>query len=395
MMADGSEFLKSALGVLSAGLCVAPIAPSLPARDKDRAINAAGLHWLLQAGRRLSRLPFFRPVDNRSDGDFLLCRPAYIRFTSGTTGAGKCVLLGHKTIVNRLDAADAVLRIVPADTVWFALSMTDHFVVSILLYLSRGATIVTSSDVDKLAIPVKEFRPTVLYASPDFYQTLIASRVSRLESVRLAISTTTPLSTEIAQAFYSKFGRQVNPALGIIEVGLLTLNTRLDKTDSVGSPMPAYAVSLIDEDGRSVADNQVGELHVQGPGLLDAYLAPWRPLDQLLNRFGFATGDFARIDQDGYLFLAGRGKNRISIEGTQFFCEEVESVLNRLPGIWESRVFIDPASKLLSAEIVGSAGTIERIPELLVGKIDVWKMPKLFFPVDFLPRTANGKLRRI
>jgi acyl-coenzyme A synthetase/AMP-(fatty) acid ligase len=395
VLADGSEFLQSALGVLSAGLCVAPIATSLPPNEKDRAINAAGLHWLLQANRKLLRLPFARAADYRNDEDFRACSPAYIRFTSGTTGAGKCVLLGHKTIADRLNAANAVLRIGSQDTIWFGLPMADHFVVSILLYLSRGAKVVTATRAENWGPLAEKYRPTVLYGSPDFYHSLNRSRIFGLEWVRLAISTTTPLSAEVAEEFYRRFGKNINPALGIIEVGLLTLNTKRRKIGSVGLPMPAYTVSLIGESGKPVETNQVGELFVSGPGLLDAYLAPWRPIHRLLNDYGFATGDFARLDRDGYLFLVGRGRNRLRIDGIQFFCEEVESILNSLPGIQESRVYIDSKSNLLSAEIVGSPGPIERLPELLFGKIDERKVPKAYLLVNVLPRTANGKLRRL
>jgi long-chain acyl-CoA synthetase len=395
VVADGAEFLQSALAILSAGLCVAPVSKSLAANAKDRVFSAAGLHWLLLENGRLLRLPFWSPVDYRNDEDFRAFNPAYIRFTSGTTGAGKCVLLGHKAIIDRLEAADAVLRIGPNDTVWFALTMADHFVASILLYLSRGARIVTANSARKSELLAEGYRPTVLYGSPDFYSWLIRSGISRLDMVRLAISTTMSLSAEVAERFWLKFRKNINPALGIIEVGLLTLNTRSDKIGSVGFPMPAYKVSLVGETGEFVEKNQVGELYVAGPGLLDAYLAPWRPIHCLLKSHGFPTGDFARLDGEGYLFLAGRGKNRIQIDGIQFFCEEVESVLDSMPGVKESRVFIDSKSNLLSAEIVGSPGTTERLPELLVAKIDKRKVPKAFFLVDALPRTASGKLRRI
>jgi acyl-CoA synthetase (AMP-forming)/AMP-acid ligase II len=393
--ADGSEFLQSALGILSAGLCVAPIATSLPPNDKDRVINAARLQWLLQANRKLLRLPFAHAVDYRNDEDFRACNPAYIRFTSGTTGAGKCALLGHKAIVDRLDAANAVLRIGSEDTIWFGLPMADHFVVSILLYLSRGAKVVIASRPENWGLLAEKYRPTVVYGSPDFYHSLNRSRTFALGWVRLAICTTTPLSAEVAEEFCQRFGRNINPALGIIEVGLLTLNTSPRKIGSVGFPMPAYTISLVGENGEPVETNQVGELYVSGPGLLDAYLAPWRPIHRLLNDYGFATGDFARLDRDGYLFLEGRGRNRLRIDGIQFFCEEVESILNSLPGIQESRVYIDSKSNLLSAEIVGSPGPVERLPELLLGKIDERKVPKSFLLVDVLPRTANGKLRRL
>jgi long-chain acyl-CoA synthetase len=394
VMADGSEFLQSALGILLAGLCVAPIAALLPPSDKDRAIKAAGLQWLLQANRQLLRLPFAKAVDYRNDKDFRACNPAYIRFTSGTTGASKCVLLGHKAIVNRLDAANEVLRIGSEDTIWFGLPMADHFVVSVLLYLSRGAKIVTAARAENWRLLAEKYRPTVVYGSPDFYYSLNSSRAFGLEWVRLAISTTTPLPLPVAEEFARRFGKNINPALGIIEVGLLTLNTSSCKIGSVGFPMPAYTVSLIGENGQPVETNQIGELHVAGPGLLDAYLAPWRPIHRLLNDYGFATGDFAWLDRVGHLFLAGRGRNRLRIDGIQFFCEEVESILNSLPGIQESRVYIDSKSNLLSAEIVGSPGPVERLPEILLGKIDERKVPKSFVLVDVLPRTANGKLRR-
>ena len=198
------------------------------------------------------------------------------------------------------------------------------------------------------------------YGSPDFYQALTDSDVGALDSLRLAISTTAPLPAQLAANFARRFNKNLNPALGVIEVGLLTINTRPDKIGSVGLPMPAYSVTLVEENGKPVKPGEIGELHVKGPGLLNAYLAPWRPVNLLLKPHGYPTGDFAWVDPDGYLFLAGREKNRLQISGVQFFCEEVESILNTLPGIEESRVFLDSTSQTLSAEVVGSPGPTEQ-----------------------------------
>ena len=158
--------------------------------------------------------------------------------------------------------------------------------------------------------------------------------------------------------------------------------------------MPAYAVTLVGEHGKPVKQGEIGELRITGPGLMNAYLEPWRPINRLIKRYGYATGDFASMDEDGYLFLAGRGKNRLQIEGVQFFCEEVETVLNTLPGVEESRVFMDSQSQTLVAELVGSPGPTEQLKELLRQKIDSRKVPSRFQVVESLPRTANGKLRR-
>jgi long-chain acyl-CoA synthetase len=395
ILADGADFLVSALGILAAGLCLVPIATFLPEEEKDFVIQAAGLHWLYQQSCRLLRLPFANAVDGHNDEDFRACDPAYIRFTSGTTGRRKGILLGQKAIIDRLDAANAVLQIASTDRIWFALPMADHFIVSILLYLSRGATVFGISKDDNLRAVAQLFRPTVIYGSPDFYQALTDSDVEALDAVRLAISTTTPLPPQLAVDFYRRFRKYLNPALGIIEVGLLTINTRPDKIGSVGLSMPAYAVTLVGEHGSPVVKpDEVGELQINGPGLLNAYLAPWCPADRLLKQYGYATGDFARIDADGYLFLAGRGKNRLEINGVQFFCEEVETILNALPGIEESRVFLDSTSQTLSAEVVGSPGPTEHLTELLLQRIDSPKVPRHFEIVESLPRTPNGKLRR-
>ncbi len=394
IMADGAEFLVSALGILAAGLCLVPIATFLPDEEKDFVIKAAGLHWLFQRDGGLFRLPFAQPVDGQDDEEFRACNPAYIRFTSGTTGRRKGILLGQEAIIDRLNSANTVLQIDSTDRIWFALPMADHFIVSILLYLSRGATVLGLPKRENWRTTAQRYRPTVTYGSPDFYQALTDSDVGTLDSLRLAISTTAPLPSQLAVNFARRFNKNLNPALGVIEVGLLTINTRPDKIGSVGLPMPAYSVTLVEEDGKPVKPGEVGELQVEGPGLLNAYLAPWRPVKLLLKPYGYPTGDFAWVDPDGYLFLAGREKNRLQISGVQFFCEEVESILNTLPGVEESRVFLDPTSQTLSAEVVGSPGPTEQLTELLLQRIDSRKVPRRFQIVEHLPRTPNGKLRR-
>jgi long-chain acyl-CoA synthetase len=394
IVADGADFLVAALGILAAGLCLAPIATFLPEEEKDYVINAAGLHWLYQPGPRLYRLPFAEPVDGQKDEEFRACDPAYIRFTSGTTGRRKGILLGRQAIIDRLDAANQVLQINSSDRIWFALPMADHFIVSILLYLSRGATVLGVSAQQNWRAMAEQWRPTVTYGSPDFYQELTDSDIRALDALRLAISTTSPLPPQLAVDFVRRFNISLNPALGVIEVGLLTINTRADKVGSVGRPMPAYRVTLVGEHGKPVKAGEIGELQIRGPGLMNAYLAPWRPINRLLKEFGYPTGDFARADNDGFLFLAGREKNRLQINGVQFFCEEVETILNTLPGIDECRVFLDSSSQTLFAELVGSPGPTEKLTELLLQKIDSRKVPRHFQIVERLPRTPNGKLRR-
>jgi acyl-coenzyme A synthetase/AMP-(fatty) acid ligase len=393
---EGSEFLINALGILAAGLAVAPISLNVPPKEVDRIIGAAELHWLLTANKKLVRFPFAKFVDAEEDREYRATKPAYVRFTSGTTGPRKGVLLGHNTILDRLTVADAVLKISPQDRVWFRLPMADHFVVSILLYLSRGATLVTTKtdDTATLSRLISEFQPTIIYGSPESYAGLIENVRGDLTAVRLAICTTTLLSPEVQSAFRNRFGKPLNQALGIIEVGLMTLNQHPDKPDSIGTAMPGYRVTLRDESGGEVPPGKPGELYVTGPGLLDAYLAPWRPRTQILGIDGYATGDFATMDKAGCLRLVGRGKNRLEVNGLHFFCEELERVINSYPGIQESRVFIDPINRTLSAEVVSQNASFEELTDFLRRRLDPRQVPLSFRKVEALPRTPNGKLLR-
>lgn len=394
MVEEGPDFLINALGILAAGLCLAPIGLFLSSEECDLIIRSAGLHWLRRANSQLVRFPFASAVDAQADQDYRAISPAYIRFTSGTTDARKGVLLGHQTITDRLNAADTVLKIRPEDRVWFTLPMADHLVVSILLYLSRGATVITTRESRSESWPelVREAKPTLIYGAPDFYEELVASPVEELANLRLAISTASLLAPKTQKACLMRFGKQLSSALGIIEVGLLTINLEADQPGSVGTPIPSYKVAILNEDGTPVIPGEVGQLYVQGPGLLDAYLSPWRPRLELLKQYGYPTGDFARQDGNGFLFLAGRGKNRLQIDGLSFFCEEIESILNTMPGILESRVFID--RDRLAAEIVGTTESIQTLPQLMHGSLDPRKVPGIFRRVERLPRTPNGKLLR-
>ena len=185
----------------------------------------------------------------------------------------------------------------------------------------------------------------MLYASPYHYQLLgkDASEL-RLDAARLAISTAEGLRAEIAARFRERFGRALAQALGIIEVGLPVVNLAQrvgEADDALGRPLPDYDVWLRGEDGARLAASaadRTGEVCIRGPGLFDAYLDPWLPARTVLEPDGFRTGDQGWFDAAGDLHLAGRRRNRVNMAGMKFFSEEVEAVLDALPGVRRSRV---------------------------------------------------------
>jgi len=410
---QGATFVELALGILAAGGCLVPVSEDHGGSAFDAFADRARLHSVVTAaadGVGFRKLPDPGAYDGVGDADFRALAPAYLRFTSGTTHRRKGVILGHDAILARLAAANRALGIGPDDRVMWLLPMAHHFVVSILLYLRYGATILLPYG--SLARDILEFgrreRATVFYASPYHYRVLGKDESGvGLDSLRLAVSTAEGLRRDVAERFRARFGRPVSQALGIIEVGLPVVNASAaaQKPESLGRPLPDYEVWLRDEAGRPVVGptsaERTGEICIRGPGMLDAYLDPWLPAAEVLEPDGFRTGDQGWFDDDGDLHLAGRRTTRISMAGMKFFGEEVEAVVDTHPAVRESRVFPQAhphLGEIPVAEVVAEDPEAPPTAKDLIAHCRVslpgYKVPRKFVVVDDLARTATGKLQR-
>ncbi len=333
-----------------------------------------------------------RATQKQVPADYYALNPAFIRFSSGTTGKSKGVIISHEAIIQRTNAADKGLNITSNDTVIWVLSMSFHFVVTILLFLRRGATIVLCSRAfpELLVGELKNRRGTFIYASPFHYHMLTKSNMlspCMLSHIRMAVCTAIKLPVDIANDFYKKFGFQLTEAYGIIEVGL----------PSVGRILPDYKVKIV-----NTADKEIGEVYLKGKGMFDAYFSPWQSKKQIFHDGWFKTGDLGRLDKEGFLFLVGREKNIINFAGMKIFPYEVESVLNQHPDIKESLVYGVTHSQygqLPCASIILKKGAkvdfdINKMRKFCYQRLASYKVPKKFLCVARLDKTPSGKLRR-
>lgn len=409
---QGPGFIEAALGILAAGGCLVPIADDTAPAALARIADEAFLQHLVREadGFACRRLAPAAPLGPGVDDAFRALRPAYLRFTSGTTARHKGVVIGHDAILARLAHANVGLGITPDDRIMWLLPMAHHFVVSILLYLRCGATILLPAG--SLARPVLALAgragATVFYASPYHYGILAKDASdARLDGVRLAIATADGLRADVAAGFARRFGRPLVQALGIIEVGLPVMNlaSAATKPAALGRPLPGYEVWLRGEDGRRVpptgGPDAAGELCIRGPGMFDAYLDPWTPARTVVEPDGFCTGDVGWLDAEGDLWLAGRRTNRISMAGLKFFSEEVEAVLETHPAVRQARVSPRPHAHLGEvpiAEVVAVDPAHPPSAEALAAHcraaLPSYKVPRAISVVADLPRTTTGKLRR-
>ena len=140
----------------------------------------------------------------------------------------------------------------------------------------------------------------------------------------------------MASAFTNKFNFAPAEAYGIIEIGLPFINTEPGGAgrNTVGHALPAYELQI-----RNADEHGVGEVHIRGKGMFDAYFSPWKMREEIAPDGWFDNGDLGRLDDEGRLWLVGRSKTVLVCAGMKVFPEEVEEVINSVPGVHESKVF--------------------------------------------------------
>lgn len=415
---SGIEYIVLSFAAWRLDACIVPIPIECSDEEKAEICRNIAIDWILATGD----LPeFARPLQLSAEtqlkfggtvfpirrsrehpAGFTDIHAAFIRFTSGTTGTSKGVVLSHETIFERILAANDALAIRPDDRIVWVLSMSYHFTVSIVGYLILGATIILPSNhlADGILEAISDHRGTIFYASPVHYGLLAMGPRAQddLSSLRLAISTAMSLDRDVASAFYRQWGIPISQALGIIEVGLAAINLDFpaDRPEAVGRILPDYELRLEDAGFPSRA----GEILLRGPGFLDAYYEPWRTRSEIMYDGWFHTGDLGELDDDQCLTIRGRSKDVINFMGMKLFPQEVERVLKSHPSVLDACVMGRPHDKLGELPIArvvradAAEPTEEQLLDYCRSRIADFKVPTEIEFVENLPRTGSGKLLR-
>lgn len=410
---NGLGYIVVALAVLDARACFVPIPDELTTRERAQLIRETSLHGVISTcddgniqlpydlgSALLESCPFSQPTFPEHELNAI--EPAFIRFSSGTTAASKGVILSHKSLFDRIHAANDGLNIRAGENVLWTLPMAHHFAVSIVLYLYFGATTVleTTHQPEQLYLAAKTSGSHLLYGSPfHFAQLAQCKTAAPLPKLRLAISTASALSEGVAKAFEKRFQLALTQALGIIEVGLPVMNLKhtKDQPSALGQVLPAYEWKTQPHGDGS----NIGELLLRGPGMFDAYLSPWKTRETLCPDGWFATGDLVEWLEKDTLIMRGRCKSVINVGGMKVFPEEIESVLNEHPCIQRSRVFASQHPTLgsfPSAELIPAVGspfpTAAELRKHCADRLAPYKLPVQFTQVEDIDLTASGKVKR-
>ena len=215
-----------------------------------------------------------------------------------------------------------------------------------------------------------------------------------------------PAAPELVRKIEELFpGRTPSNGYGLTETSsVTTLNNGADyqrKPDSVGAAVPVVELRLVGGDGADVASGEVGELWIKGPNVVTGY---WNKPEATAASFEdgwLKSGDVARIDDEGFVYIVDRAKDMIIRGGENVYCVEVEAALFEHPAVTDAAVIGIP-HHVLGEEVgavvhlaPGTTATEQELRELVATKLAAFKVPvRIWFLDEPLPRNANGKIMK-
>ncbi len=359
-------------------------------------------HDIRQMGKKDESIPAAPALPSTFDEQ----NPCVIIYTSGTTGSPKGAVLSHRNLVTNAGQM-SIMHCKPEHHVLCVLPMYHCFgwTCSVLYPLYCGAEIVIlDSFTPKETISViREEKVNDLYIVPSICSLLtkLASKED-MASLRLVVSGGTTLPLQIEQDFMNKFGVDICEGYGLSETSpVVTMNPpEKPKVGSCGPVVPGVAWKLIDADGTEVPKGEAGELIVKGDNIMLGY---WNLPDATKNalRGGWLhTGDVARADEEGYIYIVDRIKDMIISMGENIYPREVEELIYQFPGISEAAVIgIDDklrgqAGACFYSLHDGASINIRELKKFLQANLALYKIPREFHELSALPRTSTGKIAK-
>jgi acyl-coenzyme A synthetase/AMP-(fatty) acid ligase len=338
--------------------------------------------------------------------------PAYLVYTSGTTGHPKGVLHAHRAMIGRGPAATHWFDFHPGDRIMHSGKFNWTYVLGSGLMdpLYNGLTVIVHegrNDATLWPTLIAKHGCTVFIGVPTIYRQIIQKTgytKQDLPTLRHCMSAGEHLSDEMLAAWRERFGMDVYEAIGMSEISYYLSQNKFHpiRPGSAGFPQPGHDVRLLDEDLQEVPAGEEGMICIRDddPGL---FLRYWNQPEETAKhrRDGwFLTGDYARRDADGYFWFIGRRDDIINTFGYRVSPHEVERVMKTHPAVADCVAIgedIDKDKTLVAACVVLHPGATATESDLLAfgeQHLAGYKRPKRIHLMTDYPRTKNGKVIR-
>ncbi len=333
------------------------------------------------------------------------------QYSSGSTGRPKLVPRTHAQCAAEAGLY-AALELSHEDTIFSAVPLFHTYGMGASIFGSAvsGATLVILEDPHPFLLRrhralelIEAERATVFPGVPFNFRLMAeAPAGADLSSLRLVFSAGTALPRASFEAFGERFGLLVRQLYGSTETGIISANLSDDPVatfESVGAPLGAAEVAIVDDDGEPLAGGEVGEVTVRSPAATNGYAEMDEPNRRAFRDGWYFTGDLGRLDEDGLLYLAGRKKLLIEVGGYKVDPIEVEDVVQAHPDVAEAIVLGVPGKvegeELVKAVAVLSGECDEReLTAFCRERLANFKVPQIVEFRDEIPKSPLGKVLR-
>ncbi|MBU4275574.1 MAG: long-chain fatty acid--CoA ligase [Proteobacteria bacterium] len=378
-----------------------PVLEGMPQIDIRCVAGPAAEGYLPLAAVAKDKGPY--PLHPAQDGDTWA-----IIYTSGTTGLPKGAMLTHHNLANNATTIASMRHTDPKVT---SLGMLPLFHIygqtsslNASVFLGITLRLWEHFDPEETFAAIEEMDDTILIAVPTIYNRLAemgTKRPLKRSSLHYCICGGASLPVEVIKRFETAYHTTIYEGYGLTECSPVCVENpygKATKPGSIGLPIPGFKARVVDEQDQDVPQGQVGELIIQGPGVMKGYLNQPQATEDTLRGGWLHTGDVARQDEDDYFYIVDRKKEMIIRGGYNVYPREIEEVLYQHPAVLEAAVLGQPHPDLgeeVAAMVVlreGAAATPDEIRDFVKQRVAPYKYPRIVRITDELPKTHTGKV---
>jgi acyl-CoA synthetase (AMP-forming)/AMP-acid ligase II len=335
---------------------------------------------------------------------------ALILHTSGTTSRPKRVPLSHANLMVSARNVAETYKLTPEDVSLCVMPLfhVHGLVASLLATLYTGGTVVVPPRFNALTFwsTVREHRVSWYSGVPTIHQLLLTrakpgARPAGAEQLRFIRSCSAALPPQMMTDLEERFGAPVLEAYGMTEAAHQMASNPLPpsarKPGSVG-PGTGVSIAILDEAGNLLPQGATGEVAIKGPNVFSGYEGNAEANAASFSNGWFRTGDQGFLDSDGYLVLTGRIKELINRGGEKISPREIDEALLTYPAVAEAVCFAIPdrvyGEEVAAAVVLRSPASESDLIAHCRSLVAEFKVPKVIYIVEAIPRTVTGKMQR-
>ncbi len=330
-------------------------------------------------------------------------------YTSGTTGKPKGVLFSYRNILTVAQMIAVEMEVKPESRILLMMPLSHSAPLHLFLMagMTVGSTLVLRATFtpDLLIEAAESEQTTHFFGAPVAYlltAKVLQNKEANLSSMLWWVYGGAPISTGEVEFIKKEFKTDnLVCVYGLTEAGpsgsLLFSEEHDNKAGSIGKRAPLHTeIRIGDEAGNDVDVNEVGEILIKGPGNMIGYYKNEQATEETFVNGWLKTGDLARYDEDGYIWIVDRAKDLIISGGANIYPLEIENILINHPDIQEVAIIgrknedwgETPMALYVSEKEIKS----EDMKLFLKNQLASYKIPKIYKKVDILPRNATGKV---